>query len=342
MPFLGNSFNFVSGYNTLSETILNELPKKGIEVLPVYLSTPTRTEENLKYFNDKQHYDFRNPELVISPGSRDFDSSFPIYRLSPHKNRSLFTMWESTAIAFPFVEELNKCKCVIVPNKWNAYHFKRCGVHVPIKVLPLFVDTKKFCYQSPNNDETFIFGTANGDPRKRIEEVIRCFLKAFPKEKDVKLKVKISKRDNLNLRFLDKRVEVIDSEFTQDNLVDWYHSLDLFVSGVSAEGWGFMQHEAMACGRPVIAAKYAGLEEFFDETVGYPVEYTEVPSEGYWDIPGGRWSKFDESDMITVMRYCYNNRAEITHAGHLANERAIQFSKDKFLKSLIQILEECQ
>ena len=68
-----------------------------------------------------------------------------------------------------------------------------------------------------------------------------------------------------------------------------------------------MQHEAMACGKPIIAVKYSGLAEFFDETVGIPLKYNIVPSEWSWSHSNGFWSKFDEDDMIDKLRWCYNN-----------------------------------
>ena len=76
-----------------------------------------------------------------------------------------------------------------------------------------------------------------------------------------------------------------------------------------------MQHESMACGRPVIAARYAGLSEFMTEENSFPVNYSEVRSEGYWKNPGGKWSKYNKEHMIETMRYCYNNPDRVKGKG---------------------------
>jgi glycosyltransferase involved in cell wall biosynthesis len=335
---LRSPFNFVSGYSTILDVLFEKLPKRNIQIYPITLATCI-SEKYKKYFDDKKSYDWSSPELLISPVAKENEASNILFRLNHHKNRHFFTMWEATNIEGPFIEELNKCKSVIVPNKWNAYHFKRCGVNVPIKVIPLFVDGLKY-KKSSNTD--FVFGTANGDLRKNIDKVIKCFLKAFPNEKKVRLKVKTSTHDNTNFKFIDPRIECIKKDYTKKELMDWYHSLDVFVSGATAEGWGLMQHEAMACGRPVMATQYAGLAEFLTEENGFPLLYKEVPATGYWSAPGGKWSEFDETDMINQMRYCFKNRKVVMEKGIQASKDANQFTTDRFISSLIKELYSFQ
>ena len=40
------------------------------------------------------------------------------------------------------------------------------------------------------------------------------------------------------------------------------------------EGWGLTLCEAMATGAPCIATPITGCKDFFDESVGYPLEYS--------------------------------------------------------------------
>lgn len=222
------------------------------------------------------------------------------------------------------VDILNQGKLVIVPNDWNKENFKVDGVIVPIQKCPLFVDTSVFKYKNHVDSGIFTFGSANADPRKRLNEVIRCFCKAFPvSTKDVKLKIKVDVQDlNRLIRFSDDRIEISTQKLNKLELSNWYHNIDVFVSGASSEGWGLMQHESMACGRPIIATHYSGLKEFFDESVGISLKYTEVPSEWSWSHSNGFWSKFDEDDMIDKLRWCYNNSNEIINLGIKSAERA--------------------
>ena len=119
----------------------------------------------------------------------------------------------------------------------------------------------------------------------------------------------------------------------------WYDSLNVFVSGVSAEGWGFMQHESMACGRPVIAAKYAGLCEFMSENNSFCIDYKEVPSTGYWENAGAKWSKFDEEHLIETMRYAYNNPNIVKKKGLLASQNVSKFSITNFIDNIYNIID---
>jgi glycosyltransferase involved in cell wall biosynthesis len=242
------------------------------------------------------------------------------------------------------VDLLNISNGVIVPNKWNLENFKSDGVTVPIYHCPLFVDTDTFFYKPPAVSDEFVFGTANADVRKRIVDVIRCFSRTFdPSIKNVKLRVKIDREDIHKLpRFSDSRIQICTEKFTSSQLLDWYHSLNLFVSGVSAEGWGFMQHEVMAAGRPILAPKYAGLAEFFDETVGVELKYDLVPAEWSWSHSNGFWTKFDQSDMIKKMRWCVENKSVITNLGIKSEVRAKQFTTDRFVENLNKIITNLQ
>ena len=45
------------------------------------------------------------------------------------------------------------------------------------------------------------------------------------------------------------------------------------------EGWGLTLCEAMATGAPCIATPITGCADFYDEQVGYPIDYEIKPSE---------------------------------------------------------------
>jgi glycosyltransferase involved in cell wall biosynthesis len=248
-------------------------------------------------------------------------------------------MWESTRINDVFIEQMNNMTAIIVPNQWNKANFERQGCETPIHVVNLFVDTGIFNYQAPVNKDRFVFGTANKDPRKRLEDVVRCFNKAFPDKKDVQLKIKISPKESYNKVFASNKIEICKESYTRHQLKSWYSNNDCFVSCVSAEGWGLMQHESMACGRPVIAAKYAGLSEFMTEDNSFCINYKEVPAEGYWKAPGAKWSKYDEEHLIESMRFAYNNPSIVEAKGKRASEDACRLNKEFFVANLLKVIE---
>jgi len=330
---LSSVYNFKSGYKTILQTLLEYLPLNNISIRSRSYSSIDKEFE--KYFNNISYVKEDCDLLLLTPCC-EIDNTHPLFFISPHKCRLFFTMWESTRTSDIFIDQLNKNKAIIVPNKWNKYNFQNQGCEVPVHVVPLFVDTNIFNYTLPNQSDTFVFGTANNDPRKRLYETIKCFLKAFPNEKDVILKIKSNEK--LPFKFLDNRIKITTENYNNIQLKNWYTSLDVFVSGVSAEGWGLHQHESMACGRPVIAANYAGLNEFMTEQNGFCLNYKEVESEGNWKVPGGKWSKYDEDHMIETMRYCYNNRDVVEKKGVLASKNVSSLNIPNFIHNILNLI----
>jgi glycosyltransferase involved in cell wall biosynthesis len=245
-------------------------------------------------------------------------------------------MWEASRIGDFYIDKINLFDRVIVPNKWNKQTFENQGCTSEISVVNLGVDTKVFNYTEPNNNDIFTFGTGNDDPRKRLPEVIKCFIKAFPNEKDVRLSIKVSTQTTQ--KFTDNRIIFNTQNFTKQQLKNWYCSNDVFVSAVSAEGWGLMQHESMACGRPVIVANYGGLKEFVTLENSFCLRHIEVDATGFWEFPGAKWSRYDEEHMIETMRYCYNNRDKVKEKGIIASKDACKLSNELFIQTLLKTL----
>jgi len=330
---LSSCYNFESGYQTILQTLLDVLPLSSCNIRPRSLSIILPIFK--KYFENIS-YNKEDCDLMLTTPCNQIDIINPLFHIAPHRCRLFYTMWESTRVSDIFVDQLNKTKAVMVPNDWNRVNFQNQGCEVPIHVVPLFVDTSLYNYTPPIDSDVFVFGVANDDPRKRLYETIRCFLKAFPNKKDVVLKVKTS---NGSLKFSDDRIHVVNAKLTKRQLKDWYCKNDVFVSGVSAEGWGLMQHESMACGRPVVAAAYAGLAEFMTCDNSFCLDYAEVPSTDFWETPGGKWSKYDEDHMIETMRYCYNNRDVVKQKGILASKDVSELNVQNFIFNIITLID---
>lgn len=333
-----SGFNVASGYATILSVLLKELKHKDIKFRPRSL---TDIHEQFEEFFENVEYFKENCDLLLFPSIPNINIANPLMHLNLHFNRLFFTMWESSRIGDLMIDKYNTNRALIVPNQWNKNNFINQGCVVPVHVVPLFIDTQIFNYSPAEKTDFFVFGTANNDPhwynvRKRTEQTIRCFLKAFPNKKDVKLKVKLN--NTSKLKYTDNRIEICTSNFSLPELKSWYNSLNVFVSGVSAEGWGLMQHESMACGRPVIAAAYAGLAEFMNHENSFCLNYKEVPSEQYWKIAGGKWSQYEEEHMIETMRYCYENQTLTEKKGILAAQDASLFTKQKFIDNILNLI----
>lgn len=253
----------------------------------------------------------------------------------------VMTMWESTRINPETCDALNKAGRVILPTTWSATSFNACGVDTPISIVPLGIDTKIYKPKPWPKVKKFIFGTAgrvaHGGIRKGIEEVISAFRKAFPeKERDVELRIKCF--DDCPIKVPDDDRIKLHRRFLPD-LADWYGDLHCFVTASRGEGWGLQPHQAMGCGRPVIAPRFSGLTTFFDDSVGWLADFELKPAGGYYEGKG-IWAEVNVDDMAEKMRFAFEHRSEVKDLGANAAIRAARFSNENMVDKFQSVLRK--
>jgi len=212
------------------------------------------------------------------------------------------TMWETTRLPEPAVKNLNKAEVVVVPSKWQAEVFSAQGVTAPIRVVPMGVDPKRFPFQYREHRGPFVFGSAGnlavGGCRKNMPGVIQAFQKAdIPNSK---LVIKTYPDDVLP-EIEDSRIEFQQVFLSSAEISSFYGRIDCFVSATRGEGWGLMQHEAMLSGVPVVSPAFGGISEFFDASVGYPVDYRTVESGKHYENCG-HWAEPSTESLIKGMK----------------------------------------
>jgi len=239
------------------------------------------------------------------------------------------TMWETTRLHKQSILALNQAALVVVPSTFNLGTFNAQGVRRPMVKVPMGIDTSVFSYQAPVKKDVYVFGTAGrttaGGCRKGLQDVVDGFRKAFPKRvKDVRLLIKCHPEDP-DLEIEDDRIQLVREFWTRKQLANWYKAIACFVSASKGEGWGLHQHEAMATGRSVIAVPFGGITEFFDEGVGYPVDFTLALSENHYEN-GGLWAVPRMDSLVDRMREVYNVRRSDKELK--ASERGMSLSWD--------------
>jgi glycosyltransferase involved in cell wall biosynthesis len=224
---------------------------------------------------------------------------------TPGKRSVVWTMWESTRLPAAAVRRLNEYDLVLVPSVWCATVFSASGVDRPIRIVPLGIDTQVFSPGLHLPAETVVFGTAagmaNSPHRKGFDRVVKAFRRAFDPADPVRLRVKALPGDPLASEQVDPRIEVVKEFYPDARLAEWYRSLHVFVSDSGGEGWGLMQQQAMACGVPLMAARFGGVAEFFEPAAGWAVDFTLKPGCGPYEDHGLQ-AQMDEAELVGQMR----------------------------------------
>ena len=91
-----SEYNFKSGYNTLLSTLLEEVTKRGVVVIPKYYNKPD--SEFGSFFESYPIRDGTEKELLLFPPFVYPDDGHPLLHIFNGKNKSLFTMWEASRI----------------------------------------------------------------------------------------------------------------------------------------------------------------------------------------------------------------------------------------------------
>ncbi len=327
--------NGVTGYGLHACQIVRDFLQNGVEVAVI----PASIEERLVALplEVKQRVVFgpKKPELkelLLHP---------PFVRPRSRHGSIYFTMWETNTLRPESVRVLNEAEMVVVPCRWNADVFVKSGVTSPIEIVPLGINGDAFRYRPFGSNEICVFGSAarlkESDPaRKRIDQVIEAFLTAFPNEEDVQLHLKLFP-DCEAPSVSDEKIRITRQYFTEEQLADWFAGLTCFVSASCGEGWGLMQQQAMAVGRPIISAFYGGLREFVNPGNSYIIPHSEVPAAGSF-TGAGTWAQTDTNEMAAAMRQVYGDRDEAKRRGAIASREAHRFTWQESNRLLLQIL----
>jgi glycosyltransferase involved in cell wall biosynthesis len=264
-----------------------------------------------------------------------------LYRYRPDSHTAVFTMWETDTLPRNGIKHLNRSRLVIVPSRWGAACFRANGVSAPIVVVPLGYDPEVFQpLMVPTRSSVCTFGTAGaldeGGLRKNVQRTIDLFRQTFPKETNVRLRVKITPQSPPVHTGGDGRIEVLNSPLSPEALAEWYRSLDAFVNASAGEGFGLHLLEAMACGVPLISTTFGGVGAFFDSRVGYEVGYKLVEARNA--IYRGKWADPNDDELMDGMRRVYGDRAGARQRGGAAAIRALGFRWEDTIRKLVIVL----
>lgn len=263
---------------------------------------------------------------------------------TPGRRTITFTMYESDVMPPEYISNLNRSELVIVPCEWNAENFSENGVKVPIEICPLGFDPKVFRPTPMNMHGPTVFGIAGRTrhcaKRKAIQESIDLFIKTFPNDTDVRLHVKIHPDDEA--KATDHRVKISKAHFEPYELAQWINGLTCYLTLSRGEGFSLWPLQAMACGRPVIGAKYSGQADFLNETNAFVVPHREVDADAEHSNVRylGQWAELNYKVAGQHMMMIHKSRSSARAIGEVAEKWVAPMTWENSANRLIQILEK--
>ncbi|WP_298443070.1 glycosyltransferase family 4 protein [Ferrimicrobium sp.] len=213
------------------------------------------------------------------------------------------TIFETHSLPPTWLPALNEFDAVIVPSQFNQQTFTYAAYSKEnTYVVPYAIDHSQF-YPNHRTRKSYhnigyLFGLSH---RKGVELLLEAYTIAFTDRDDTLLTLKstthvgsggitlLSNIKEFLVRRFGKtqlnhlpRISIEIGPTTNDQLRDFYWSLDLYVSTDRATGWGMPTMEAMACGKLVSAIDYGGGTTFLHTWNGYPIPTTGrlVPVDG--------------------------------------------------------------
>jgi glycosyltransferase involved in cell wall biosynthesis len=244
----------------------------------------------------------------------------------------LCLFWETTRLKKEDVENLKKrnIKKILVTCKLIQDALLREDIQSEI----IYLATEQTPSPLPSL-APFTFYTIYQDlgyaERKRAQDLIDAFTRAFPHEGDARLIIKQGPQCT-KLKCFDSRVQII-SHLVED-INDLHRNNHIFVSACGAEGWGYPHQDAIAHGRPVICPGFGGPLEFLDNTCAWllPVKLIQAPGGFY--AHQGEIGRLNVDDLAYAMRYAYDNKQEVMEKATGAFVKARNFTLDQMTVSV--------
>ena len=331
----------ISGYKQLIEKTITILEKHyDLIILPVF-----NEKNDCEGYKKLNKNNWNSPELYLTPVSHDGCLSF-LGDFTVKDNCFLYTMWESSRLTRHQKKECSPFAKILVPNQWNKECFEKDNFDVDI--LPCFVDEEIYYKRRKQNFDKFYFVAggshlidSGNSKRKDFSMLLRVFRKIFKDKKNVHLRIKLSNCDyNKRTLFLDDKIQYFSYFNSEIDYANFLGDCDAFVSVSKAEGWGFMQIESLAVGKPLIAPLYSGITEFANLNNTFPLDFEEDIAFGAWGSGGGMWANIKEESLEEQLLNVYNKRDEIRHNDSIYSESVLpKFSLKEYEKKLIYFLE---
>ena len=259
--------------------------------------------EKLWNLLNKKHTDYDIVIQQVLPHMMDYNGRV--------KNVGLFFSETSGFPTNNWTEKLNCMDAVIVSTKKQENVCLLSGINTKTFTVPVPCDINKYtkypALNIPKDGFVFYF-IGELSRRKNISALIKAFHCEFDKEEPVSLLLKLSGNNNPDIianqagnlieeikkglkiypEISDYKKEIIITDHCSDaDIMSIHSSCDCFVMPSYGEGWNIPAFDALAMGNTPIYTSFAGMDEYLDISIGYPVDSQEDIMFGmFYSIPG--------------------------------------------------------
>jgi glycosyltransferase involved in cell wall biosynthesis len=267
--------------------------------------------------------------------------------------RVLYTMMETETVHASMIDLMNGLYHEVwTPTWWNAQAFKKSGLTVPTRVMPLGVNphiyrpgqrselppcellsTRRAGEEEVPKGFLFIYCFLPSF-RKGLDVLLPAFEEAFAEDPGVGLVLAITHRPSfLTDPDLDapkkdyrSRIYTLAGNYSEREMARLYRGCDAYVTASRGEGWNLPMCEASACGLPIVAPRNTAHAELLDDSTAYlfDTEGTAVWTQGQKVSPwyeGATFSVFGKKSheqLVAQLR-------EVRAGGMAVEERASKF-----------------
>ncbi|MEV3140638.1 glycosyltransferase [Paenibacillus larvae] len=331
----------MGGYGNVSRNYLKALEAAGI---PVYIypigeahsEIGSGTKQWIEQLSTSQIGS--NPVFVL----HTLPSLFHVVKPPiPHAAKKIgITLFETDRLPFGWGAFCNKMDEIWVPSSFNHQTFHHSGVVLSkLQIVPYAIDVTKFYpgrpftkFPFPISDHTFKFTYVFGfDFRKGYDLLIESFCEAFSPQEELSLILKVyiysehtpeyvlnEIRSHIPEERFQRQIAVIIESFSQDQLLDFYLSSDVYVSMDRACGWGMPLMEAMTLGLPTISIRWGGPTEFMNDGNSFLIEpeggLVPVEEKLQYSRPevylNHQWADVSVQNVAKVLREAYENKTK--------------------------------
>ena len=281
-----------------------------------------------------------NPHVVIYNNFPKNFGSLHGFEEMPGEIKLMYIAWEESVYPEAWVEEINKnLHGVMAATSFVREILRNSGVKVPITVVWNALSDRMKSLANSNlstgsnsesqkstqshtiHHEVFPLVThkkfkflhiSTAKMRKGVDVLLKAYFSAFSKNDDVVLIIKsFPGPDNMVENLLNELrtpdspevLHINNPNLTKAELVSLIKQSDCSVYPSRAEGFGLPILESMYLEVPVIATNYSGYLDFFDDSVGWPIDYKlEYANDSEFANIGAKWAEPDQDHLERLMR----------------------------------------